>query len=75
MNGRSRMEHVSKPALVDLLVHASSAARVVGQLDNRNGARLANIMISRREEGARFALIPADSAVPKGHPETRRPAE
>jgi len=37
-----------------------------------NGARLANIMISSGAEGARFALIRADSAVPKGHPETRQ---
>ena len=36
-----------------------------------NGARLANIMISSGPEGARFALIRADSSVPKGHPETR----
>jgi hypothetical protein len=38
-----------------------------------NGARLANIMISKRPEGARFALIRADAPVPKGHPETRPP--
>jgi endo-1,4-beta-xylanase len=37
-----------------------------------NGARLANIMISDKAEGARFALIRADSPVPKGHPETRQ---
>jgi hypothetical protein len=37
-----------------------------------NGARLANIMISDKSEGARFALIRADSPVPKGHPETQR---
>jgi formylglycine-generating enzyme required for sulfatase activity len=37
-----------------------------------NGARLANIMISDKAEGARFALIRADSPVPKGHPETRK---
>lgn len=37
-----------------------------------NGARLANIMISRGPEGARFALIRAGSPVPKGHPETRQ---
>ena len=36
-----------------------------------NGARLANIMISSKAEGMRFALIRADAAVPKGHPETR----
>jgi len=38
-----------------------------------NGVRLANIMISSRPEGARFALIRADAPVPKGHPETRQP--
>jgi formylglycine-generating enzyme required for sulfatase activity len=38
-----------------------------------NGARLANIMISDKPEGARFALIRADAPVPKGHPETRPP--
>ncbi len=37
-----------------------------------NGARLANIMISDKPEGARFALIRADTPVPKGHPETRQ---
>jgi hypothetical protein len=37
-----------------------------------NGARLANIMISDKPEGVRFALIRADSPVPKGHPETRQ---
>jgi len=37
-----------------------------------NGARLANIMISDKAEGARFALIRAESPVPKGHPETGR---
>ena len=37
-----------------------------------NGARLANIMISDKPEGARFALIRADSPLPKGHPETGR---
>jgi len=36
-----------------------------------NGARLANIMISDKAEGARFALIREESLVPKGHPETR----
>lgn len=35
----------------------------------RNGARLANLQISNRSEGARFALIPADAPVPEGHPE------
>ena len=37
-----------------------------------NGARLANIMISNRPEGARFALIRADAPLPKGHPDTRQ---
>jgi hypothetical protein len=37
-----------------------------------NGARLANIMISDKPEGARFALIREESPVPKGHPETRQ---
>jgi formylglycine-generating enzyme required for sulfatase activity len=36
-----------------------------------NGVRLANIMISSRFEGARFALIRAETALPKGHPETK----
>jgi formylglycine-generating enzyme required for sulfatase activity len=35
-----------------------------------NGARLANIMVSKKPEGARFALIREGSPVPKGHPET-----
>jgi formylglycine-generating enzyme required for sulfatase activity len=37
-----------------------------------NGARLANIMVSRKSEGVRFALIREASPVPKGHPETAR---
>ena len=37
-----------------------------------NGARLANIMISDKPEGARFALIRANTPPPKGHPETRQ---
>jgi formylglycine-generating enzyme required for sulfatase activity len=37
---------------------------------NGNGARLANIMISKKAEGARTALIREATAVPKGHPET-----
>jgi formylglycine-generating enzyme required for sulfatase activity len=37
-----------------------------------NGARLANIMISSKPEGARFALIRAEAPLPKGHPETRQ---
>ncbi len=40
-----------------------------------NGARLANIMISDQAEGVRFALIRADAPLPKGHPETRQPAQ
>ncbi len=39
-----------------------------------NGARLANIMVSRGPEGVRLALIRAGSALPKGHPETSQPA-
>jgi hypothetical protein len=34
-----------------------------------NGARLANINISRRPEGVRFALIPQEAPLPNGHPE------
>jgi hypothetical protein len=37
-----------------------------------NGARLANIMVSRKPEGVRFALIRESTSVPKGHPETGR---
>jgi hypothetical protein len=37
-----------------------------------NGARLANIMISKKAEGVRYALIRSDTAVPKGHPETKK---
>jgi hypothetical protein len=33
-----------------------------------NGARLANIMISRKPEGARFALLREGTPPPKGHP-------
>jgi N-acyl-D-amino-acid deacylase len=40
-----------------------------------NGVRLANIMISKSPEGARFALIRAGAAVPPGHPETKLPAK
>ena len=36
---------------------------------NGNGARLANIMVSRKPEGARFALIREGSPVPMGHPD------
>jgi formylglycine-generating enzyme required for sulfatase activity len=35
---------------------------------NGNGARLANIMVSGKPEGARFALIRAETPLPKGHP-------
>lgn len=35
----------------------------------RQRARLANIMISDKAEGARFALIRTTSPLPKGHPE------
>ena len=35
-----------------------------------NGARLANIMVSRKAEGVRFALLRDSTPVPKGHPET-----
>jgi formylglycine-generating enzyme required for sulfatase activity len=34
-----------------------------------NGARLANIMVSRNPEGVRYALIRQDTPVPKGHPD------
>lgn len=37
-SGPSRTEHVPKAVLVDLLAHASSAARIVGHLDDRNGS-------------------------------------
>lgn len=37
-----------------------------------NGARLANIMVSRKPEGARFALLRESTPLPKGHPETAR---
>ena len=37
-----------------------------------NGVRLANIMISKGPEGARFALIRAGEEGPKGHPETKQ---
>ena len=36
MKGPSRRGHAPAPALADLLGHASSAARVVGQLDDRD---------------------------------------
>jgi hypothetical protein len=37
---------------------------------NGNGTRLANIMVSDRPEGVRFALIRAETPLPKDHPET-----
>ena len=37
-----------------------------------NGARLANIMVSGKPEGARFALLRESTPLPKGHPETGR---
>lgn len=37
-----------------------------------NGARLANINISDRPEGVRFALIRATTPPPEGHPETKQ---
>jgi hypothetical protein len=37
---------------------------------NGNGARLANIMISKKAEGARYALIRSETPLPKGHPDT-----
>ncbi|HEX7901509.1 MAG TPA: SUMF1/EgtB/PvdO family nonheme iron enzyme [Planctomycetota bacterium] len=37
-----------------------------------NGARLANIMVSGKPEGARFALIRESAPLPKGHPDTAR---
>ncbi len=51
----------------DHLVYGGNYATGVGG----NGVRLANIMISSNPEGARFALIRADTPLPKGHPETR----
>lgn len=35
-----------------------------------NGCRLANIMVSRTPEGARYALLRQDTPLPKGHPDT-----
>jgi len=37
---------------------------------NGNGARLANIMVSKKPEGARFALIRESAPLPAGHPDT-----
>ena len=38
-----------------------------------NGARLANIMISAKAEGVRFALLREATPLPKGHPDPRAP--
>lgn len=51
----------------DHIVYGGNYASEVGG----NGVRLANIMISSKPEGARFALIRADTPLPKGHPETQ----
>ena len=37
-----------------------------------NGARLANIMVSRAAEGVRYALIRKDAPLPKGHPDAAK---
>lgn len=37
---------------------------------SRNGARLANVNVSDRAEGARFALVRVTDPLPEGHPET-----
>jgi formylglycine-generating enzyme required for sulfatase activity len=37
-----------------------------------NGARLANIMISSKPEGVRYALLREETPLPKGHPEFKR---
>lgn len=50
----------------DHIVYGGNYASGVGG----NGVRLANIMISSKAEGARFALIRVDTPLPKGHPET-----
>lgn len=48
----------------DHLVYGGSYRDSVGG----NGVRLANIMISNRPEGARFALLKPGTPAPKGHP-------
>jgi formylglycine-generating enzyme required for sulfatase activity len=53
----------------DHIVYGGNYACEVGG----NGTRLANINISSRPEGARYALIRTDTPMPKGHPETPRP--
>jgi formylglycine-generating enzyme required for sulfatase activity len=50
----------------DHIVYGGNYASSVGG----NGVRLANIMISSKSEGARFALIKVETPLPKGHPET-----
>jgi formylglycine-generating enzyme required for sulfatase activity len=50
----------------DHIVYGGNYASEVGG----NGVRLANIMISSKPEGARFALIRVDAPLPKGHPQT-----
>jgi hypothetical protein len=53
------------------IIVSTSLRRWLALRCRRGGARLANIMISDKPEGARFALIRAAAPVPKGHPETR----
>jgi len=36
-----------------------------------NGARLANIMVSKKPEGVRYALLREEAELPKGHPDPR----
>ncbi len=48
----------------DHIVYGGNYASEVGG----NGTRLANIMISSKPEGVRFALIRVDTPLPKGHP-------
>lgn len=48
----------------DHLVYGGTAASP----GKGNGTRLANIMISDRPEGARYALLPPGDTLPKGHP-------
>jgi len=38
-----------------------------------NGARLANIMISSKSEGVRFALLREETPMPQSHPDARMP--
>ena len=46
------------------IVYGGSYRDIVGG----NGVRLANINVSNRPEGARYALLRADTPPPKGHP-------